>query len=46
LVLLVGVHVVVGRFSDREYVGRHFESVLAAVRGEDVRGVDAEVWRG
>lgn len=46
LVLLVGVHVVVGRFSDGEYVRGHFESVLAAVRGEDVRGVDAEVWRG
>ena len=46
LVLLVGVHVVVGRLRYREYVRRHFESVLVAVRGEDFWGVDAEVCRG
>lgn len=41
LVVFVGVHVVVGGFSNGEDMGRDFESVLVAVGFEDIIGIDA-----
>jgi len=43
LVLLVAVHVVIGRLGDGEYVRWDFKSVLAAIGRQDSWGIDAKI---